>query len=78
MNDFITPSSILTKITATELAVVYHGVHHGRSYVSQSCTVDLVKKVFHEFIIGQYITCSKTKAHELSLNVFGKLIYLLL
>ncbi|CAF1685428.1 unnamed protein product, partial [Rotaria sp. Silwood1] len=71
MDDFVTPSSVLTKLTAAELAFVYHGVHHGHSYVSQSCTVDLVKKVFHESIIGQNITCSKTKARELSVNVLG-------
>ncbi|CAF5037864.1 unnamed protein product, partial [Rotaria sp. Silwood1] len=71
MDDFVTPSSVLTKLTAAELAFVYHGVHHGHSYVSQSCTVDLVKKVFHESIIGQNITCSKTKARELSVNVLA-------
>jgi len=78
MNDFITPSSVLTKLTAAELSFVYHGVHHGHSYVSQSCTIDLVKKVFHESLIGQNITCSKTKARELSVNVLGKIINLLL
>ncbi|CAF0987767.1 unnamed protein product [Rotaria magnacalcarata] len=46
MNDFITQSSVLTKLIAAEFAFVYHGVHHGHSYVIQSCTVDLVKKSF--------------------------------
>ncbi|CAF2075861.1 unnamed protein product [Rotaria magnacalcarata] len=71
MNDFITPSRVLTKLTAAELAFVYHGVHHGHSYVSQSCIVDLVKKCFHESSIGQNISCSKTKARKLSVNVLG-------
>ncbi|CAF4613278.1 unnamed protein product, partial [Rotaria magnacalcarata] len=46
--DFIPPSSTLTKLTAAELSLVYHGVRHGYSYISQSCTVDLLKKIFNE------------------------------
>ncbi|CAF4713648.1 unnamed protein product, partial [Rotaria socialis] len=53
MNDFVTASSVLTKLTAPELAFVYHGVHHGHSYVRQN------------------ISCSKTKARELSVNVLA-------
>ncbi len=52
---------------------MYHSVRHGYSYVSQSCTVDLLKKIFDESHIGQNITCGKTKARELSVNVLGKL-----
>ncbi|CAF4452326.1 unnamed protein product, partial [Rotaria sp. Silwood2] len=32
MREFITPSTLLTKLTAAELSLVYHGVHHGHSY----------------------------------------------
>ncbi|CAF4474433.1 unnamed protein product, partial [Rotaria magnacalcarata] len=67
--DFIPPSSALTKLTAAELSLVYHGVRHGYSYISQSCTVDLLKKIFNESEIGQNISCGKTKARELSVNV---------
>ncbi|CAF2959598.1 unnamed protein product [Rotaria sp. Silwood2] len=45
MREFITPSTLLTKLTAAELSLVYHGVHHGHSYVSQSCVVDLAKNI---------------------------------
>jgi hypothetical protein len=50
MLDFITPSSVFTKMTATELSLVYHGLHHAHSYVSQSCGV-VLKKIFHESVI---------------------------
>ncbi|CAF4419885.1 unnamed protein product, partial [Rotaria sp. Silwood2] len=39
IHDFIPPSSTLTKLTAAELNLVYHGVRHGHNYISQSCTV---------------------------------------
>ncbi|CAF4522290.1 unnamed protein product, partial [Rotaria magnacalcarata] len=48
--DFIPPSSALTKLTAAELSLVYHGI-------------------FNESEIGQNISCGKTKARELSVNV---------
>ncbi|CAF4554531.1 unnamed protein product, partial [Rotaria magnacalcarata] len=67
--DFISPSSALTKLTAAELSLVYHGVRHGYSYISQSCAVNLLKKIFNESEIGQNISCGKTKARELSVNV---------
>ncbi|CAF4568149.1 unnamed protein product, partial [Rotaria sp. Silwood1] len=69
IHDCIPASSTLTKLTAAELSLVYHGVRHGYSYLSQSCTVDLLKKIFNDSQIGQNITCGKTKARELSVNV---------
>ncbi|CAF2823934.1 unnamed protein product [Rotaria sp. Silwood2] len=70
IHDFIPASSTLTKLTAAELSLVYHGVRRGYSYLSQSCTVDLLKKIFNDSQIGQIITCGKkTKARELSVNV---------
>jgi hypothetical protein len=73
MHDFIPPSTSLTKLTAAELSLVYHGVCHAHSYISQSCTIDLVKKIFNESYIGQNISCGKTKARDLSVNVLGKM-----
>ncbi|CAF4249007.1 unnamed protein product, partial [Rotaria sordida] len=64
IRDFIPPSSTLTKSIAAELSLVYHSVPHGYSYIRQSCTVDLLKKIFNEFHIGQNISCGKTKARE--------------
>ncbi|CAF4429554.1 unnamed protein product, partial [Rotaria sp. Silwood2] len=70
IHDFIPASSTLTKLTAAELSLVYHGVRRGYSYLSQSCTVDLLKKIFNDSQIGQIITRGKkTKARKLSVNV---------
>ncbi|CAF0847623.1 unnamed protein product [Rotaria sp. Silwood1] len=71
IHDFTTPSSLLAKFAAAELSFVYHSVHHGYSFVSQSCTGDLVKKVFDESNIGQQISYGKTKARNLSVNDLG-------
>ncbi len=34
------------KVSAMEGTFVYHGVRHGYSYVSQQCTINLVKDLF--------------------------------
>lgn len=72
MLDFLPTSSALTKLTTAELSLVYHGVRHGYSYVSQSCTTDLLKRIFHESSIGQNLSCGRTKARELAVNVLGE------
>ena len=72
MLDFLPASTSLTKLTAAELSLVYHGVQHGYSYVSQSCTIDLLKRIFDESSIGQNLSCGRTKARELAVNVLGK------
>ncbi len=53
---------------------MFHGVRHSHSYISQSCTTDLSKKIFSESHIGQNITCVKTKARDLAVNVLRKKI----
>jgi hypothetical protein len=45
MHDFIPPSTRTTKLSAAEFSLVYHGVCHVDSYISQSSTIDLVKKI---------------------------------
>ncbi|CAF1600543.1 unnamed protein product, partial [Rotaria magnacalcarata] len=69
MFDFIDPPSKLTSMVAAELTLVYHGVRHEHSYNSQSCTVDVSKKLFHDSTIAKNISCGRTKARELAVNV---------
>ncbi|CAF5130096.1 unnamed protein product, partial [Rotaria magnacalcarata] len=69
MFDFIHPPSQLTSMVAAELTLVYHRVRHGHSYNSQSCTVDVSKKLFHDSTIAKNISCGRTKARELAVNV---------
>jgi hypothetical protein len=45
MHNFIPPSTRTTKLNAAELGLVYHGVYHVDSYIGQSCTIDLVRKM---------------------------------
>ena len=72
MFDFIPHSSELTKLIAAETTLVYHGIRHGHSYLSQSCTVDVSKKLFHDSNIGKHLTCGKTKARELAANALDR------
>ncbi|CAF3384175.1 unnamed protein product [Rotaria sp. Silwood2] len=71
MFDFIHPLSQLTSMIAADLTLVYHGIRHGHSYNSQSCTVDVLKKLFHDSTIAKNISCGRTKARELAVNVLG-------
>ena len=71
MLDFIHAPSQLTSMIAAELTLVHHGVRHGHSYNSQSCTVDVAKKLFHDSTIAKNILCGRTKARELAVNVLG-------
>jgi hypothetical protein len=72
MFDFTYPSTELTKLIAAEITLVYHGIHHGHSYLSQACTADVLKKIFNESSIGKNLTCGRTKAREIAVNVLGK------
>ncbi|CAM4906240.1 unnamed protein product [Rotaria socialis] len=71
MFDFIHPPSQLTSMIAAELTLVYHGIRHAHSYNSQSCTVDVSKKLFHDSTIAKNISCGRTKARELAVNVLA-------
>ncbi|CAF1937723.1 unnamed protein product [Rotaria magnacalcarata] len=61
----------LNRLCAVEGALVYHGVKHSYSYLSQSCTVNLSRKCFSDSSIAKNITCSKTKAREIACNVLA-------
>ncbi|CAF4884384.1 unnamed protein product, partial [Rotaria sp. Silwood1] len=49
--------------------LVYHGVRHDHNYVSQSCIVDLLEKIFNETVIRQNISSGKLKKRDLAVNV---------
>ena len=72
MFDFIPHSSELTKSVAAEITLVYHGIRHGHSYSSQACTADVSKKLFHDSANVKHLTCGRTKAREIAVNVLGK------
>jgi hypothetical protein len=71
LHQFITPENELDKISATECALVFHGVKHGHSYRSQQCTIDLIRTVFESTPLAKSITCGKTKARSIACNILG-------
>ncbi|CAF1285831.1 unnamed protein product [Didymodactylos carnosus] len=71
MDELIIPVGELDKVSAAGTVFVYHGVKHSHSYVSQACTVNIVKKIFPDCTSGHNISCGKTKSHEICCNVLG-------
>jgi len=41
--------------------MVFHSVKHSHSYISQGCTMDMIKYCFSDSHVGKNISCSKTK-----------------
>ncbi len=70
--DFIPHSTELTTLVAAEITLAYHGIRHGHSYLSQACTADVSKKLFHDSTIGKNLTCGRTKAREIAAKVLGE------
>ncbi|CAF1060537.1 unnamed protein product [Rotaria sordida] len=66
------PASESDKISAAEGVLVYHGVKHGHSYVSQECGTNLVKTLFESSSsVAKSLSCDKTKSRAIACNVFG-------
>jgi hypothetical protein len=59
-------------LVAAEITLAYHGIRHGHSYLSQACTADVSKKLFHDSTIGKNLTCGRTKAREIAAKVLGE------
>lgn len=71
-NFFSTPHSAeKDQITASELALTYHGVQHQHSYLSQDCGTKLACRIFSDSKISKKIACGRTKAEALVENVLG-------
>jgi hypothetical protein len=70
---FSSATSELNRLCAAEGTLVFHGVKHSHSYLSQSCTTNLTKKCFSDSILAKNITCSKTKV-EFSVSLFNMLL----
>ena len=67
----IKPIKDWKEIAAAEGSLVYHGVKHGHSYLSQQCTTNVIKTIFSSSSnIGKSISCARTKSSAITLNVF--------
>ena len=60
------------EIAAAEGCLVYHGVKHGHSYLSQQCTTNVIKTIFSSTSnIGKSISCARTKSSAIASNVLA-------
>jgi hypothetical protein len=48
-------------LSAVEGAMVFHSVKHSHSYISQGCTIDMIKNCFSDSHAAKNISCGKTK-----------------
>ncbi len=60
------------KVSAMEGKFVYHGVNHGHSYISQQCTINLVKGLFaSSSTVAKNLSCARTKSRAVACNVLA-------
>ncbi|CAF3880900.1 unnamed protein product, partial [Adineta steineri] len=73
-NVLITQTSFteIQKVSAMEGTFVYHGVRHGHSYISQQCTINLVKDLFSSCSnAAKNLACARTKSRAVACNVLA-------
>ncbi|CAF1505687.1 unnamed protein product [Didymodactylos carnosus] len=71
LETFFTPCTELDKLSAIEATFVFHGVKHAHSYLSQGCTVSVVKTAFPTCTIAKNMTCGRTKARSIACDVLS-------
>ena len=60
------------KVLATEGTFVYHGVKHAHSYISQQCTINLIKDLFASCSsTAKNLACARTKWRTVACNVLA-------
>ena len=65
---FITITNELSRLSAVESAMVFHAVKHSHSYISQACTINMIRKSFQDSSTAKNITRDKTKVRTRYLN----------
>ena len=58
---FATTINELNLLSAAEEVLAFHDVKHSHSYLSQSCTISIMKKGLLDSSIAKNIACDKTK-----------------
>uniref|UniRef100_H3ABK6 Uncharacterized protein n=1 Tax=Latimeria chalumnae TaxID=7897 RepID=H3ABK6_LATCH len=58
-------------VTAAELCKVFHAIKHHHSYRSIDCSVKVDKTIYRGSSVAKDLTCGKTKAEALSVNVLA-------
>ncbi|CAF1543596.1 unnamed protein product [Rotaria magnacalcarata] len=65
-------SIVSTSSIEAEQEIMAHGVKHGHSYVSQQCTINLVKALFKSSsTVAKSLSCAKTKSRAIACNVLA-------
>ena len=59
------------EIAAAEGTLVYHGVKHGHSYLSQQCLTNVCKTIFASSTVASNLSCARTKSRSIVLNVLS-------
>lgn len=60
------------KASAMEDAFAYDGVKHGHSYISQQCTLNLVKNLFASSSeVAKSLSCARTKSRAIAYNILA-------
>ena len=65
------PSKEKEEVCAAEAILVYHGVKHGHSYISQQCTANMCKAIFSSSSVAHNLSCARTKSTFIALNVLA-------
>ncbi|CAF5022389.1 unnamed protein product, partial [Rotaria sp. Silwood1] len=65
------PSKEKDEIAAAEGTLVYHGVKHGHSYLSQQCLINVCKTIFASSTVANNLSCARTKATSIAVNVLS-------
>lgn len=71
MSSFTIDNSQADKVTISELALVYHNVHHMLSYNSLDCGVKVTNQIYHDSPLANLITLGRTKSSALAEFVLG-------
>jgi hypothetical protein len=71
ITDAIKPSKEKDEICAAEAVLVFHGVQHGHSYVTQQCLTNVCKTIFSSSSVANHLSCGRTKSTSIALNVLA-------
>ncbi|CAF4788034.1 unnamed protein product, partial [Rotaria sp. Silwood1] len=54
------------EIAAAECTLLYHGVKHGHSYLSQQCLTNVCKTTFASSTVANSLSCARTKSTSIA------------
>jgi len=67
----IKPSHEKDEVAAAEATLVYHDVRHRMPYLARQCSTDILKTLFASSSIVKSLSCAKTKAAAIEVQVLA-------